>query len=59
MPRTLTRAVVTVAVTSASLAMFASSASAQLPDPGMVVDDRTALVLTDPQNDFLSPGGVT
>ena len=58
MPRTLTRAVVTVAVTSASLAMFASSASAQLPDPGMVVDDRTALVLTDPQNDFLSPDGV-
>ena len=27
--------------------------------PGMVIDDRTALVLTDPQNDFLSPDGVT
>ena len=39
--------------------MFANSAAAQLPDPGMVVDDRTALVLTDPQNDFLSPDGVT
>jgi|GEM_PF-4872754 hypothetical protein len=26
---------------------------AQLPDPGMVIDpDRTALVITDPQNDF-------
>jgi nicotinamidase-related amidase len=39
--------------------MFASAAAAQLPDPGMVVDDRTALVITDPQNDFLSPDGVT
>jgi len=33
---------------------------AQLPDPGMTVDPgRTALVVTDPQNDFLSPEGVT
>ena len=33
---------------------------AQLPDPGMVIQpERTALVLTDPQNDFLSPEGVT
>jgi nicotinamidase-related amidase len=31
-----------------------------LPDPGMdVVPGRTALVVTDPQNDFLSPQGVT
>ena len=59
MPLTLTRTFVAVAIASASLAMFASSAAAQLPDPGMVVDDRTALVLTDPQNDFLSPDGVT
>lgn len=36
------------------------SASAQLPDPGMTIDpDRTALLVTDPQNDFLSPDGVT
>jgi len=35
------------------------AAKAQLPDPGMVIDDRTALVITDPQNDFLSPDGVT
>ncbi len=35
------------------------SVKAQLPDPGMVIDDRTALVITDPQNDFLSPDGVT
>ena len=59
MPLSLTRTLVAVAVVSASLAMSASSAAAQLPDPGMVVDDRTALVLTDPQNDFLSPDGVT
>ncbi len=37
-----------------------SPAWAQLPDPGFVIDpDRTALVVTDPQNDFLSPDGVT
>lgn len=30
-----------------------------LPDPGFVIDNRTALVVTDPQNDFLSPKGVT
>ena len=30
-----------------------------LPDPGMVIDpERTALLVTDPQNDFLSPKGV-
>ena len=35
-------------------------ANAALPDPGMQVEkDRTALVVTDPQNDFLSPRGVT
>ncbi|WP_010522645.1 isochorismatase family protein [Aquimarina agarivorans] len=31
---------------------------AQLPDPGFTVDSRTAIVITDPQNDFLSPQGV-
>ncbi|TDJ08126.1 MAG: cysteine hydrolase [Deltaproteobacteria bacterium] len=31
-----------------------------LPDPGMTIDKgSTALVVTDPQNDFLSPEGVT
>ncbi len=59
MPLTLTRISVAVAIASVSLAMFGGSAAAQLPDPGMVVDDRTALVITDPQNDFLSPDGVT
>lgn len=35
------------------------TAFAQLPDPGIEIDDRTAIVITDPQNDFLSPKGVT
>ena len=31
-----------------------------LPNPGMeIAPERTALVITDPQNDFLSPDGVT
>ncbi len=34
-------------------------ATAQLPDPGMKIDpENTALVITDPQNDFLSREGV-
>ena len=38
---------------------LATDALAQLPDPGMEIDlENTALVLTDPQNDFLSPDGV-
>ena len=35
-------------------------AFAELPDPGMdITQGNTALVITDPQNDFLSPKGVT
>lgn len=35
-------------------------AQAQLPNPGLTVDVKhTAVVITDPQNDFLSPDGVT
>lgn len=42
------------------LAAVSSNAWAGLPDPGMTIDPaRTALVITDPQNDFLSPKGVT
>ena len=42
------------------LTSLAESARAQLPNPGMTIDRaHTALVLTDPQNDFLSPEGVT
>jgi len=46
--------------TFAAAIFMAASMQAQLPDPGMkIVRDRTALVITDPQNDFLSPKGVT
>ena len=39
---------------------MATTATAQLPDPGMdIAPGRTALLITDPQNDFLSPEGVT
>jgi nicotinamidase-related amidase len=43
-----------------SLSLFPVLALAQLPDPGLTIDpQRTAVVITDPQNDFLSPEGVT
>ncbi len=38
---------------------FSSNTFAQLPDPGFIIDETTAIVITDPQNDFLSPEGVT
>lgn len=42
------------------LMLMPTVAMAQLPDPGLAIDsDRTAVVITDPQNDFLSPNGVT
>lgn len=42
------------------LLLLPALAQAQLPDPGLAVDvQRTAVVITDPQNDFLSPEGVT
>ena len=34
------------------------SGFAQLPDPGFKFDAGTAIVITDPQNDFLSEKGV-
>ena len=44
----------------ATVLVFGMVAFAELPNPGMkVVPGRTALVITDPQNDFLSPKGVT
>jgi len=44
----------------AGLVIQTGSLAAQLPDPGLKIDpDRTAVVVTDPQNDFLSPDGVT
>jgi nicotinamidase-related amidase len=42
------------------LSLMALTSGAQLPDPGMSIEtSRTAIVITDPQNDFLSPDGVT
>lgn len=48
-------------VTVASMLIsIASITKAALPDPGMEITlGSTALVITDPQNDFLSPEGVT
>jgi nicotinamidase-related amidase len=47
------------AVTATLTASLVTTGLAALPDPGMKIDARTALVVTDPQNDFLSPEGVT
>lgn len=42
------------------LVAIASITKAALPDPGMeITRGSTAVVITDPQNDFLSPEGVT
>ena len=50
----------TIAVALIALVISAEHATAALPDPGMTIDaSNTALVITDPQNDFLSPDGVT
>jgi len=52
----------TIAMATILMSFFALTAivQAQLPNPGMEIDPgRTAIVLTDPQNDFLSPDGVT
>jgi len=44
----------------AALTILTSTVFGQLPNPGMQIDPaNTALVITDPQNDFLSPEGVT
>lgn len=51
---------ITVLLLVTGLVTLITSAQAQLPDPGMdIVPGSTALVVTDPQNDFLSPEGVT
>jgi len=56
----LTKPEHTLAVMLMLLTFVVPVAQAQLPNPGMVIDrEHTALVITDPQNDFLSPEGVT
>jgi nicotinamidase-related amidase len=47
------------ALTAVLAVSLVSTGLAALPDPGMIIDERTALVVTDPQNDFLSPDGVS
>jgi len=55
----MNRKLITLTLT-ALLTFSATLGLAQLPDPGMQIDaTNTALVITDPQNDFLSPEGVT
>lgn len=45
---------------TAIVAAVTIGAYAALPDPGVTIEPgRTAVVITDPQNDFLSPKGVT
>ena len=56
LPRTINTATLAIALTFFVMA----AALADLPDPGMTITQgNTALVITDPQNDFLSPKGVT
>lgn len=51
----LTKTLIAILALSAAV----SDAAAALPDPGMEVEaGRTAVLITDPQNDFLSPNGV-
>ncbi|MFQ5912189.1 MAG: cysteine hydrolase [Nitrospinota bacterium] len=57
--KSLKVAAITVIGTIALLIAFASIGSAQLPNPGMkITAGNTALVVTDPQNDFLHEKGV-
>jgi len=51
---------ITLATIALAVIGYSNAATAQLPDPGVDIEPgRTALVITDPQNDFLSPKGVT
>lgn len=55
-----TRSTMTTIITTMLAIFVASSSQAQLPNPGLSIEiGRTAVVITDPQNDFLSPDGVT
>jgi nicotinamidase-related amidase len=60
MEETEMNAITTLLGSLAFFSLAVSTAYAEIPDPGMRVErGRTALVVTDPQNDFLSPEGVT
>jgi len=48
------------ALATSSIGSVVRADKSGLPDPGFeIVQGRTALLVTDPQNDFLSPDGVT
>ncbi len=47
-----------VLVTTVLAVLGLTQTYAQLPEPGFMIDEHTAIVITDPQNDFLSPKGV-
>ncbi|NNE23396.1 MAG: cysteine hydrolase [Rhizobiales bacterium] len=59
----LTSAIALAATAALAMSVVGSVSHADdsgLPDPGFeIVQGRTALLVTDPQNDFLSPEGVT
>jgi len=58
--QTVRKVITTTSAAGAFLVALAVIATGQLPDPGMPIDpENTALVVTDPQIDFLSPKGVT
>ncbi len=58
--RTLKQSLLSGLLISVMIVSFLQVVQADLPNPGMVIDPgRTAIVITDPQNDFLSPKGVT
>ncbi len=58
--KSINKILITVVLGIVFVMVSAPMAVAQLPDPGMQIDPaNTALVLSDPQNDFLSPKGVT
>ena len=58
LPKAINKSVISIALML--LFGIATFALAELPDPGMTITHgNTALVITDPQNDFLSPKGVT
>ena len=51
--------IATALISTTLLLSSVSISQAELPNPGLdIYPGRTALVITDPQNDFLSPKGV-
>lgn len=47
-----------IAIVLSAVLFIINTVNAQLPDPGFNLDENTAIVITDPQNDFLHEDGV-